>query len=648
MFPEIIDLVSLDKSLKAVTPVFKSAKRELSRLDITTFPETINLVSPDSPKSYVFASPINLITPPQKVRYGPQKDSPSTPQHMLRSPSIQILSPLSYPDRKPKRKRSISPDIPTRQQPPPHASEHQLFSSLHAAIAAVYKEEEDLGHKWVKGQTRKSSSGELRRITLRCNHYRLPLEQHSVGIDPANRRRGKSNKTDCKAHANIIHDSQTEQWQLSVANWAHNHEPEIPMGGNLSRPATKEIQAAISTIALSTNISRSDISKLVKQYPGYDTKHPLEPRQIGNIMNTARREARERIIALGGDVNAIATCLRERANQGWRSQLQIDDNQVVTAIWWQGPLQVDLTRRYSDILIYDDTYNRNNCGYPLGIGIGIDSHGKSRNLWYVIHARENIDSFTWILQCHLEIAETPPEVVASDRHASLIHAVEAVMPLSRHIFCLHHLSGNITSNVRSSLGSELINFSRDFWAMYRAVSPDEFELLYQHLVSRFPNARAYLDEELYPSREQWAWAWVSSIFTAGVRTNGRCEVENRINKAIGGPKKSLFQLFNGLNDRTDGQTVQEMIQVWDVCFISLILSFWFWTILKQTQQSSRQQHDNHIGMIFQGPLRLCRQYLGPFALNACYSQMQLSCYYKTEVIQRPEGIRDWVGKSLSF
>ena len=80
-------------------------------------------------------------------------------------------------------------------------------------------------------------------------------------------------------------------------------------------------------------------------------------------------------------------------------------------------------------------------------------------------------------------------------------------------------------------------------------------------MTHYPAARHYLDEELHPCREQWAWAW---IFTGGIRTNGCCEVENCITKAIGGPKKTLFQLFNGLNDRTEGQTVQEMSRIRDV------------------------------------------------------------------------------------
>ena len=68
-----------------------------------------------------------------------------------------------------------------------------------------------------------------------------------------------------------------------------------------------------------------------------------------------------------------------------------------------------------------------------------------------------------------------------------------------------------------------------------------------------------------PSHERWAWAWVSFKFTAGVWTNGRVEAENRVNKSIGGPKTGLKQLFDRLNERTNGQRVNEMIRVREVC-----------------------------------------------------------------------------------
>lgn len=98
--------------------------------------------------------------------------------------------------------------------------------------------------------------------------------------------------------------------------------------------------------------------------------------------------------------------------------------------------------------------------------------------------------------------------------------------------------------------------------MYIALFPsDEFERQWSQLMSQYPSASKYLDEELYPCRARWAWAWISNVFTADVRTTGRVEGENRINKAIGGPKKTFLQLFDGLNQRTEDQTAKDLIQV---------------------------------------------------------------------------------------
>ena len=139
-----------------------------------------------------------------------------------------------------------------------------------------------------------------------------------------------------------------------------------------------------------------------------------------------------------------------------------------------------------------------------------------------------------------------------------------------HLFCIHHLDGNIAANVHRGLGSQWSEFMQMFWKTYRTVSPEEFDCLWQTLITNFSSAKQYLQDEVYPCRSQWAWAYTSFQFTCGIRTNGRVEGENWVNKLIGGPKKSAIQLFNGLNECTKGQGVQEMIRVHDVCIFKFI------------------------------------------------------------------------------
>ena len=74
-------------------------------------------------------------------------------------------------------------------------------------------------------------------------------------------------------------------------------------------PPTKKLQDAISTITTTTNLDRTNISKLIKQHPEYDSKHPLKPHQITNIVNATRRNSRNEVNELGGDVNAVVSWL---------------------------------------------------------------------------------------------------------------------------------------------------------------------------------------------------------------------------------------------------------------------------------------------------------------------------------------------------
>ncbi|KAJ7163678.1 hypothetical protein C8R46DRAFT_902606, partial [Mycena filopes] len=99
---------------------------------------------------------------------------------------------------------------------------------------------------------------------------------------------------------------------------------------------------------------------------------------------------------------------------------------------------------------------------------------------------------------------------------------------------------------------------------------------------------------------------VSTIFTAGIRTNGRVEGENRVTKNISGPGKNLFQVFNALNTRTKEQAKDTLIR---------------------------------------SILDLLRLYAGPFALQTSHKQMEQSLYYTAHALQLPQGMRTWQSRN---
>ncbi|KAJ7906952.1 hypothetical protein B0H13DRAFT_1519685, partial [Mycena leptocephala] len=91
-------------------------------------------------------------------------------------------------------------------------------------------------------------------------------------------------------------------------------------------------------------------------------------------------------------------------------------------------------------------------------------------------------------------------------------------------------------------------------------------------------------------------------FTAGIRTNGRVEVENRITKHISGPGKNLFQVFTALNEQTK---------------------------------------DQHKAELLKPILDMLRDHGGIYAVQTSFKQMQLAMFYNASALQLPTGVRDW-------
>jgi hypothetical protein len=566
-----------------MTPLaFRRAKSEVIDLVSPRTPSNYNLKAPPSPESpIIVSSPRPIIKPSNSYIL------PSCNQQSIKrcrgsrsnkdeiSPVIE-LSDSDSDDNRRLRKRlkpsgesvtsSIGRDISTIGN---LVAVGSVFESIEEAQRCIYAREANRGHRWRRGQSKKvdsASAMQLKKLTLRCNHYYQHKPTHLMAIDPSDHRKGKTIKTGCGAHVNLNLTHGSTLWQVTLVDWEHNHPREIPPGGSIMRPPTVAQRQVVSEFATTNSFERKHISSiLTSRFPD----HPLEPRQVSNMINDARQQAREEVLALGGDIAAIIAVLQRKIDDGerWQYKIRLDESQVVIGLWWLSPNQLDLAKRFFDILINDNTYNQNQYQYPLNIGIIIDNFGASRNAWYAFQAKEDTESHRWIIQCHLEAARRSPEVFLSDRHGSLISAVSQTIPLARHLYCLHHLNGNVTQNLRVVLGPQWEEFTRDFWIAYRAVSPTEFDRLWTSMVSKFPRAKNYLGE-IYDCRERWAWAWVSHVFTAGIRTNGRVEVENRINKVFGGPKKTLLQLFNSLNERANGQTVQEMVRVREVKAVS--------------------------------------------------------------------------------
>lgn len=484
------------------------------------------------------------------------------PLRRKRKPAVAVSTDQSAPEPLQQDVTEIADRV--FHYPPTSLQLLQTFPTLNEAIKAVLNDAEARQIVMRKGQRFDDDQG-VKKVTIRCQCYQKPKETHNMAVHLGDQRRGRSNRTDCKAHVNINRKPGTSEYHLTLIDDIHNHPPVLPIGGRARRAPTEVQRQLISRYANQRSFGSRHVKFVLEDQ--LHPERPLERCQLYNVIGAARREAREQVAALGGDAASVLRRLEELKEEDprWRYRTTLSDNSTLTGLWWQSPEQADLLSEYPDVLINDCTYSRNQYGYPLNIGVGVDRLGHSRNLWYSLHAREDAATHEWALRNHLDHAPRPPDVFASDRDPALEAVVPRLMPTTYHIICLHHMEGNLTTNLRPSLGGDWDAFLRRFWEVYRAASPDVFESLWQQLLLDYPSAAPYLSTSLYPIKQRWAHPWISCHFTAGIRTNGRVESENRTNKILGGPKSTLLEVFENLNKRTQEQLQREQVAVRDVC-----------------------------------------------------------------------------------
>ena len=125
----------------------------------------------------------------------------------------------------------------------------------------------------------------------------------------------------------------------------------------------------------------------------------------------------------------------------------------------------------------------NNQIYPLAFGVG-DSENDASWEWFMTKLRE-------------AIGQIDDLVIISDRHKSLLKAINTVFPNAQHGVCCHHLKMNMKDKFKRN------NIDDMYWGAAKAYRISDFEEQMSMIQSVSQNAYNYLNEVGYP---KWARA----------------------------------------------------------------------------------------------------------------------------------------------
>ena len=414
-------------------------------------------------------------------------------------------------------------------------------------------------------------AGVVKCLRLRCSSSSVRKAKHNVRIDPADHRQGKTKRCSCLARVNVRLSAETGLYHFADIDLTHNHP--APLNDHLPdyRQPSERQKELVQDLASIKSLGRAEIwALLAAQFPD----HQLSLRQVTNLLDNARRKTRQSVKNLGGDFVAIVEKLTKLkdADHRWVVAFEVDENtRRFKHLFWMSPGQVSLAQRFSDIIINDIAMLRNQYGAPLNVFVVIDQFFATRNIAYALHTSETAEEHTWALDNLF--SNLPPCLERrwfsdADKGLDLALSKRTQEEVFFHGRCLNHLDGNVVKNLAPVLGPAFQSFREAFWSVYYSISPAALEIAWQGLVTKYPTAREYLENELWPDRRRWAWTYIGIQFTCGVRTSGRVEGENRVNKLIGDSKTTAFELVTKLIERSDAQNDLEALRVRQVSFSS--------------------------------------------------------------------------------
>ena len=162
--------------------------------------------------------------------------------------------------------------------------------------------------------------------------------------------------------------------------------------------------------------------------------------------------------------------------------------------------------RFSDVVVFDNTYRTNRFDLPFGIFTGVNNYGQSVCFAGALMKSETIEYFVWLFNSFLELVNYhAPNVLLTDNDSAIGSAFSVTFKNfeTKHRLCQWHLIKNITTNLISKLGSNWQSFLKNFYSCLYKTKEMNFNLAWDSLKVQFPEAVSYL-KTLEKHKEKWA------------------------------------------------------------------------------------------------------------------------------------------------
>nr|XP_043633639.1 protein FAR1-RELATED SEQUENCE 5-like [Erigeron canadensis] len=424
-----------------------------------------------------------------------------------------------------------------------------IWGSVEAAYEMYQKYAENAGFVVRKASTKhRRRGGEMTHKYFLCNKAGTSKTKHAadtLDVDgtkkPRSVRRNSNYKvTDCKARLKISKIKGSESFCVYGFDEKHNHPLGDEHNKHLSRARrqlTFEDQLFIQTVS-TNNIGATKAYRLrATMKGGYENVR-------GTVVDY--KNFKRDINMYIGDRDAQmlvdkfknwAQCLPE-----FSFDFKAKNNEL-SSLFWADETSKCNYKEFGDVIAFDATYRTNKYNMVFVPFTGVDNHNRCVTFGAGLLKKEDIPSYSWLLQAFLKAHKNQPQLVLTDQDPSVKEAVKVEMPNSQHRLCMWHIMKKLPLKVCGDI-LDNTNFRQRLhkivWNIY--LKPEEFVNRWNSLMKEFDLQDNKWLSRMFKLMKRWIPAYfIDMPLSCVMKTTSRSESSNAFFQIFTHYKHTLVQ-----------------------------------------------------------------------------------------------------------
>ncbi|XP_019167890.1 PREDICTED: protein FAR1-RELATED SEQUENCE 5-like [Ipomoea nil] len=182
----------------------------------------------------------------------------------------------------------------------------------------------------------------------------------------------------------------------------------------------------------------------------------------------------------------------------------LDEENRVARLFWANPIGRRNFSLFGDTVSFDATYGTNRYNLVFVPFTGVDHHKQCITFAAGLLTKEDVESYTWLLQGFKTAMSSVPSCVITDQDPAMKIAIAQALPDCRHRFCMWHIMTKVNEKIGSDLVKDVQFRNRLNGIVWNeTISVGEFEVQWHSLMEKYNLTTHRWFTKLYTEREFW-------------------------------------------------------------------------------------------------------------------------------------------------